>query len=63
MLSIVDVGEVNGLAVDWHRNLIYWTDCTRHSIELADYNGDKRLVLSIDGLGSPRGIVLDLENG
>ena len=63
VVFILDVGEVNGLTVDWVSRHVYWTDSKFHSIELADFDGSNRRVLSIDDLDSPRGIVADPSTG
>ena len=53
---------MNGLTVDWVSRHIYWTDGQKHSIEMADYDGNNRKVLGIYGLVSPRGILMDSVN-
>ena len=57
------MGEANGLAVDWVSRHVYWTDAARRSVEVAEYDGSNRRVLTIDGLQAPRGIVVDPNDG
>lgn len=54
-----DIFEVNGLTVDWVSQHIYWTDGRKRTVEVANYDGSSRHILSIGGLQSPRGIVVD----
>lgn len=54
---ILDVGEINGLTVDWVSRHVYWTDVERKTVEVADYAGVNRRVLVSTGLEAPRGIV------
>jgi hypothetical protein len=54
---IVDVGEVNGLTVDWVSRHIYWTDLERKTVEVANYDGSSRRVIVSSDLKSPRAIV------
>ena len=54
---ISDVGEINGLTVDWVSRHVYWTDVERKTVEVADYAGVNRRVLVSTGLEAPRGIV------
>ena len=55
----VDMFDVNGLMVDWISSHIYWTDGKKRTVEVANYNGSNRHILSIGGLQTPRGIVVD----
>ncbi len=57
-----DVLEVNGMTVDWTTRLLYWTDARRRTIEVSDYDGNRR-TLSVEGLLAPRGIVVDPVGG
>ncbi|XP_060601666.1 uncharacterized protein LOC132754927 [Ruditapes philippinarum] len=52
-----DVGEVNGLTVDWVSRHIYWTDLERKTVEVANYDGSSRRVIVSSDLKSPRAIV------
>lgn len=58
----VDVQEVNGVAVDWLSQHVYWTDAVRGTVELCDYDGDNRRVV-VSGLGNPRAIVISPREG
>ena len=58
-----DIGEVNGLTVDWISRHLYWTDATKRSIEVSHYDGTNRVQLAIDELVQPRAILADPLNG
>ena len=60
---LADLLEVNGLSVDWVSNHIYWTDGRRRSVEVADFDGNKRRILIAERLSQPRGIYADPVNG
>ncbi|KAK4316707.1 hypothetical protein Pmani_012155 [Petrolisthes manimaculis] len=51
-----DVTTVDGLAVDWLYNHIYWTNTDSNTIEVADFNGDMRKTLFRAQLDEPRAI-------
>lgn len=53
-----DVTTVDGLAVDWLYNHIYWTNTDKDSIEVADFNGEMRKTLIRDRLDEPRAIAV-----
>ncbi|KAG7158090.1 Very low-density lipoprotein receptor-like 3 [Homarus americanus] len=53
-----DVTTVDGLAVDWLYNHIYWTNTDTDTIEVADFNGDMRKTLFHHSLDEPRAIAL-----
>ncbi|XP_068234569.1 very low-density lipoprotein receptor-like isoform X2 [Palaemon carinicauda] len=53
-----DVTTVDGLAVDWLYNHIYWTNTDKDTIEVADFNGDMRKTLIRDSLDEPRAIAV-----
>ena len=61
--GVVDISEVNGLAVDWVNKLIYWTDAQRQTIEVCDYHNTGRIVLINTGLSEPRAIVAEPVDG
>jgi hypothetical protein len=58
-----DLMEVNGLAVDWVANNLYWTDSRKRTIEVFNFVKRTRRVLIMDQLSSPRGIYADPVNG
>ena len=62
-VTVADVGEINAVAVDWVSKHVYWTDARRHSVEVSEFDGSNRRVLSIDDLDAPRGIVADPNAG
>ncbi|XP_069159627.1 very low-density lipoprotein receptor isoform X9 [Procambarus clarkii] len=53
-----DVTTVDGLAVDWLYNHIYWTNTDTDTIEVADFNGDMRKTLFQHHLDEPRAIAV-----
>ncbi|XP_071523336.1 low-density lipoprotein receptor-like isoform X1 [Panulirus ornatus] len=53
-----DVTTVDGLAVDWLYNHIYWTNADTNTIEVSDFNGGMRKVLFQDSLDDPRAIAV-----
>lgn len=53
-----DVTTVDGLAVDWLYNHIYWTNTDTDTIEVADFNGDLRRTLIQDHMDEPRAIAV-----
>ena len=42
-------GYVSGIAVDWSSDILYWTDSTFNSIEVAQVDGKHRKVLMYFG--------------
>ena len=60
-----DVVSVGGLAVDWVRNHLYWTDQARQSISVAQLEGRpyQKTLIRRGSLDSPRDIVLDPRYG
>nr|XP_053654285.1 very low-density lipoprotein receptor-like isoform X3 [Cherax quadricarinatus] len=53
-----DVTTVDGLAVDWLYNHIYWTNTDTDTIEVADFNGDMRKTLFRHRLDEPRALAV-----
>lgn len=58
-----DLGSVEGLAVEWEGNLLYWTDYTYSRIEVASVDGSKRKLLFKEDVDNPRGIALYPKKG
>ena len=58
-----DLGVVDGLAVEWVGEYIYWTDYQYQRIEMARFNGSYRRVLFAEEIDHPRGIALDPAEG
>ncbi|CAD5125848.1 DgyrCDS14047 [Dimorphilus gyrociliatus] len=58
-----DLGTIEGLAVDWMANNIYWTDSEKNRIEVAKTDGTLRKVLIHRRIFDPKDIVLDLDDG
>ncbi|XP_018026122.2 low-density lipoprotein receptor-related protein 4 [Hyalella azteca] len=56
------LGRVEGITVDTTTRKLYWTDESRHSLEVSELNGTRRRVLFTD-LGNPRGIVTHFPTG
>ena len=59
----VDLGVVEGLAVEWESNLIYWTDFSKGRVEVASLDGSRRKLLFVDDVSKPRGIALYPKKG
>ena len=62
-IDITDIGEVNGLTVDWVSKHIYWTDAQTRLIHMSDYDGIYKRVIVSSNLLLPRGIFADPING
>jgi len=58
-----DLGSVEGLAVEWEGNLLYWADYTYSRIEVASVDGSNRKLLFKDEVDNPRGIALYPKKG
>jgi very low-density lipoprotein receptor len=54
-----DVVNADGLAVDWIYNHLFWTDRSKNTIEVADFDGRLRKVLVTERLKEPRSIAVD----
>ncbi|XP_068676353.1 very low-density lipoprotein receptor-like isoform X2 [Montipora foliosa] len=54
----VNLNTPDGIAVDWINKKLYWTDTGVDMIEVADFDGNNRLVLVKSGLEEPRAIVV-----
>ncbi|XP_071511904.1 low-density lipoprotein receptor-like [Diadema antillarum] len=56
--------DVEGLAVDWVNDLLYWTDIGLHEISVCNYEGSKKTTLfKTDLMDNPRAISVDPESG
>ena len=58
-----NLGVVDGLAIEWESNLIYWTDYSHERVEVATIEGKHRKVLIQGGLSNPRGLALYPKKG
>ena len=58
-----NLGQVDGLAVEWESGLIYWTDYIFERIEVARIDGLYRKTLFSTNLYNPRGIAVDPKSG
>ena len=58
-----DLGTVDGLAVEWESNLIYWADYSNSRVEVASLDGSRRKLLFIEEVDKPRGIALYPKKG
>ncbi|XP_003704485.2 low-density lipoprotein receptor-related protein 6 [Megachile rotundata] len=62
-IIITEVGNPDGIAVDWLARNLYWTDTGTDRIEVARLNGTSRKVLINEELIEPRAIALAPEHG
>ena len=58
-----NLGVVDGLAIEWESDLIYWTDYTYKRVEVATLHGKHRKVLIQGSLSNPRGLALYPKKG
>ena len=58
-----DLGTVDGLAVEWDSNLMYWADYSNSRVEVASLDGSRRKLLFIEEVNKPRGIALYPKKG
>ena len=58
-----NIGQVDGLAVEWESGLIYWTDYIFERIEVARVDGSYRKTLFTESVYNPRGIAVDPKSG
>ena len=58
-----NLGQVDGLAVEWESGLIYWTDYIFERIEVARVDGSQRKTLFTESVYNPRGIAVDPKSG
>ena len=58
-----NIGQVDGLAVEWESGLIYWTDYIFERIEVARVDGSYRKTLFTESVYNPRGIAVDPKFG
>ena len=58
-----DLGSVEGLAVEWESNLIYWADYSKSRVEVASVDGKQRKLLFVEDVDKPRGIALYPKKG
>ena len=57
-----DLGQVEGLAIDWLGEVIYWTDYWNERIEVARFDGSNRMVLLSENHENPRDIATDVHS-
>jgi len=55
--------QVEGLALDWMGNNIYWVDAQAKKIEVSRKDGKYRKILYTETLDKPRALVLDPMRG
>ncbi|CAH1782417.1 unnamed protein product [Owenia fusiformis] len=58
-LVIGGLGQVEGIAVDWLNNHIYWTDILLRQIFVSNTDGSRQHILFQKDLEKPRGIAID----
>ncbi|ESO82185.1 hypothetical protein LOTGIDRAFT_170222, partial [Lottia gigantea] len=57
------VDVIEDIAVDWIARNIYWTDYRMETVEVADIDGNERVVLISTNITNPRGIEVDPRDG
>ena len=63
IVTITTGGICDGLAVEWRRSELYWTDTTHDTISVSDLSGNNQRALISSGLQQPRDIALDPDRG
>ena len=63
ILTDSNLGEIDGLAVEWESDLIYWTDYTNERIQVAQLDGKNRRSLITSGIRLPKEIAVDPRKG
>ena len=58
-----NLGIIDGLAVEWESDLIYWADYSNSRVEVASLDGKQRKVLFVEQVNNPRGIALYPKEG
>ena len=58
-----NLGIIDGLAVEWENDLIYWADYSNSRVEVASLAGEQRKVLFASEVYNPRGIALYPKKG
>ena len=58
-----NLGIIDGLAVEWESDLIYWTDSGNSRVEVASLDGNQRKILFASQVYNPRGIALHPRKG
>ncbi|KPP63881.1 hypothetical protein Z043_117818, partial [Scleropages formosus] len=62
VLVLAGLGAVRGLAVDWFHELLYWTDASTCSINVAPLSGSAQRLL-VGGLSKPTGVAVEPVEG
>lgn len=60
---VENVATPEGIAIDWVSRVIFWTDPTNKTIEVAHLETKKRKVLFNKDLHNPRGIAVHPNRG
>lgn len=60
---ISDVGDCEGISVEWVNKYIYWTDKGNKQIEMSRVDGSERKLLFFSDIENPRGITVDPVHG
>ena len=58
-----NLGIIDGLAVEWESDLIYWADYSNSRLEVASLDGNQRKILFASRVYNPRGIALYPKKG
>lgn len=60
---LMDLGEVDDIAIEWETGLIYWTDYMHETVEVARIDGSLRKTLVWQDTANPYAIVVDSRSG
>lgn len=60
---ISDVGDFEGISIEWVNKYIYWTDKGNKQIEMSRVDGSERKLLFFSDIENPRGITVDPVHG
>ena len=58
-----DLGTVDGLAMEWESDLIYWAEYSKSRVEVASLDGKQRKLLFVEDVDKPGGIALYPKKG
>ncbi|XP_063955134.1 low-density lipoprotein receptor-related protein 1-like [Lytechinus pictus] len=63
IVELFELDQPEGIAVDWISDMIYWTDSSVHSLEVANLDGSLRKTLISNARTHPQSIVVHPKKG